>query len=38
MKIKKIKFQNYTVFEEQQIEFSPGVNIILAKMEQGRLI
>ena len=31
MKIKKIKFQNYTVFEEQQIEFFPGGNIIIGE-------
>ena len=27
MKIKRIKFQNYTVFEDQQMEFSPGINL-----------
>ena len=36
MKIKKIKFQNYTVFEEQQIEFSPGVNIIIGENGTGK--
>ena len=29
MKIKRIKFQNYTVFEDQQMEFSPGINVII---------
>ena len=36
MKIKKIKFQNYTVFEDQQIEFSPGVNIIIGENGTGK--
>ncbi len=36
MKIKKIKFQNYTVFENQQIEFSPGINIIIGENGTGK--
>lgn len=31
MKIKRIKFQNYTVFEDQQMEFSPGINVIIGE-------
>lgn len=36
MIIKKIKFQNYTVFEDHQIEFSPGVNIIIGENGTGK--
>ena len=36
MKIKKIKLQNYTVFEDQQIEFSPGINIIIGENGTGK--
>lgn len=36
MKIKKVKLQNYTVFEEQQIEFSNGVNIIIGENGTGK--
>ena len=31
MIIKKIKLENYTVFEDQQIEFGPGINVIIGE-------
>lgn len=36
MIIKKIKLENYTVFENQQIEFSPGVNVIVGENGTGK--
>lgn len=36
MKIKRIKFQNYTVFENQQMEFSPGINVIIGENGTGK--
>lgn len=36
MKIKRIKFQNYTVFEDQQMEFSPGINVIIGENGTGK--
>ena len=36
MIIKKIKLENYTVFENHQIEFSPGVNIIVGENGTGK--
>lgn len=35
MIIKKIKLENYTVFEDQLIEFCPGINIFIG--ETGRV-
>ena len=37
MKIKRIKFQNYTVFEDQQMEFSPGINVIIGENGTGNV-
>lgn len=36
MIIKKIKLENYTVFENQQIEFSPGINVIVGENGTGK--
>ena len=36
MKVKKIKLQNYTIFENQEIEFSPGINIIIGGNGTGK--
>ena len=36
MKLKKIKFENYTVFKNQQIEFSPGINIFIGENGTGK--
>ena len=36
MKIKRIKFQNYTAFEDQQMEFSPGINVIIGENGTGK--
>ena len=36
MIIKKLKLENYTVFENQQIEFSPGVNVIVGENGTGK--
>ena len=36
MIIKKIKLENYTVFEDQQIEFCPGVNIFIGENGTGK--
>ena len=36
MNIKKIKLENYTVFENHQIEFSPGVNVIVGENGAGK--
>ena len=36
MNIKKIKLENYTVFENHQIEFSTGVNIIVGENGSGK--
>lgn len=36
MIIKKIKLENYTVFENQQIEFSPGINVIIGENGTGK--
>jgi len=36
MIIKKIKLENYTVFENHQIEFSPGVNVIVGENGTGK--
>ena len=34
--ITKIKFDNFTAFDEMQIEFSPGVNILLGENGTGK--
>lgn len=36
MVIKKIKLENYTVFEDQQIEFCPGINIFIGENGTGK--
>lgn len=36
MIIKKVKFENYTVFEAQQIEFCPGINILIGENGTGK--
>ena len=36
MIIKKITLENYTVFENQQIEFSPGINVIIGENGTGK--
>lgn len=36
MIIKKIKMENYTVFEDQQIEFDPGINVIIGENGTGK--
>lgn len=36
MIIKKLKLENYTVFEGQQIEFCPGVNIFIGENGTGK--
>ena len=36
MIIKKIKLENYTVFENHQIEFSPGINVIIGENGTGK--
>ena len=36
MIIKRIKLENYTVFEDQQIEFSPGINVIIGENGTGK--
>lgn len=36
MIIKKIKLENYTVFESQQIEFGPGVNVFIGENGTGK--
>ena len=36
MIIKKIKLENYTVFENQQIEFSPGINVFIGENGTGK--
>ena len=36
MIIKKIKLENYTVFEDQQIEFGPGINVIIGENGTGK--
>ena len=36
MIIKKIKLENYTVFEDQQIEFCPGLNIFIGENGTGK--
>ena len=36
MIIKKIKLENYTVFEDQQIEFCPGINIFIGENGTGK--
>ncbi len=36
MIIKKIKLENYTVFEDQQIEFGPGINIFIGENGTGK--
>lgn len=36
MIIKRIKLENYTVFENQQIEFCPGVNIFIGENGTGK--
>ena len=38
MIIKKVKLCNYTVFEDADISFSPGINVIIGKMEQVKHI
>lgn len=36
MIIKKIKLENYTVFVNQQIEFSPGINVLIGENGTGK--
>lgn len=36
MVIKKIKLENYTVFENQKIEFCPGINIFIGENGTGK--
>lgn len=36
MIIKKLKLENYTVFENQQIEFDPGINIFIGENGTGK--
>ena len=36
MIIKKVKMENYTVFEAQQIEFCPGINILIGENGTGK--
>lgn len=36
MIIKKVKMENYTVFEAQQIEFCPGINIFIGENGTGK--
>lgn len=36
MIIKRIKLENYTVFENQQIEFCPGINIFIGENGTGK--
>lgn len=36
MIIKKIKLENYTVFEDQQIEFCPGINVFIGENGTGK--
>jgi predicted ATPase len=36
MIIKKIKLENYTVFEDHQIEFCPGINIFIGENGTGK--
>lgn len=36
MIVKKIKLENYTVFENQQIEFCPGINIFIGENGTGK--
>lgn len=36
MIIKKLKLENFTVFDEQLIEFSPGVNILIGENGTGK--
>lgn len=36
MIIKKIKLENYTVFEKQQIEFGPGINVLIGENGTGK--
>ena len=36
MIIKKIKLENFTVFEDQQIEFDPGINILIGENGTGK--
>lgn len=36
MIIKRIKLENFTVFEEQQIEFDPGINVFIGENGTGK--
>ena len=36
MLIKKIKLENYTIFENQQMEFCPGINIFIGENGTGK--
>ena len=36
MIIKRIKLENFTVFEEQQIEFEPGINVLIGENGTGK--
>lgn len=36
MILKKLKLENYTVFADQQIEFSPGVNVLIGENGTGK--
>ena len=36
MIIKKVKLENYTVFEDQQIEFDPGINVLIGENGTGK--
>lgn len=37
MTIKKIKLENFTVFEDQQIEFDPGINVLIGENGTGKI-
>ena len=36
MILKKVKLENYTVFENQQIEFCPGINVFIGENGTGK--
>lgn len=36
MIIKKIRLENYTVFENQQLEFLPGINVFIGENGTGK--
>lgn len=36
MIINKLKLENFTVFEDQQIEFEPGINVLIGENGTGK--